>query len=146
MAMKRFTVEQANATLPLVRRIVADIVAQYRVWNEKLNEIDLVAASGRAADNETADRLAAEAQAIAREIEGFRRELADLGIEMKDPGMGLIDFPSTMDKRPIFLCWRLGESDVAHWHEIHAGYAGRQPLIAEAAHHSAEIDVTNEDL
>jgi hypothetical protein len=82
MAMKRFTVEQANATLPLVRRIVADIVAQYRVWNEKLNEIDLVAASGRAADNETADRLAAEAQAIAREIEGFRRELADLGIEM----------------------------------------------------------------
>jgi hypothetical protein len=127
--MKQFTVEQANATLPLVRRIVQDIVTNYRVWNEKLNEIDLVAASGRAADNEVADRLAAEAQSIAREIEGFRRELADLGIEMKDPGIGLIDFPSAMGSRPIFLCWRLGEGDVGFWHEIHAGYAGRQPLM-----------------
>ena len=129
---KHFTVEQANATLPLVRRIVQDIVTQYRIWNEKLNEIDLVAASGRAADNEVADRLAAEAQSLAREIESFRRELADLGIEMKDPGIGLIDFPSAMGSRPIYLCWRLGESEVAFWHEIHAGYAGRQPLIPES--------------
>ena len=130
--MKRFTVEQANATLPLVKRIVEDIVTQYRVWNEKLNEIDLVAASGRAADSETADRLANEAQAIPREIEGFRRELSALGIEMKDPGMGLIDFPSAMGSRPIFLCWRLGEPEVAYWHEVHAGYAGRQPLVPES--------------
>ena len=130
--MKQFTVEQANATLPLVRRIVQDVVTHYRAWNEKLNEIDLVAASGRAADNDLADRLGAEAQAIAREIESFRLELADLGIEMKDPGIGLIDFPSTMGSRPIYLCWRLGESDVGFWHEIHAGYAGRQPLIPES--------------
>jgi len=129
---KQFTVEQANATLPLVRRIVQDVVTHYRAWNEKLNEIDLVAASGRAADNAVADRLAAEAQSIAREIESFRRELADLGIEMKDPGIGLIDFPSSMGSRPIFLCWRLGEPEVAFWHEIHAGYAGRQPLIPES--------------
>jgi hypothetical protein len=126
---KHFTVEQANATLPLVRRIVQDIVTQYRLWNEKLNEIDLVAASGRATDNEVAARLEGEAQTIAHEIESFRRELADLGIELKDPGIGLIDFPSTMGSRPVYLCWRLGESGVAFWHEMHAGYAGRQPLI-----------------
>jgi hypothetical protein len=130
--MKQFTVEQANATLPLVRRIVQDIVTQYRAWNEKLNEIDLVAASGRAADNEVADRLGAEAQAIARDIEAFRRELTDLGIEMKDPGLGLIDFPCTMGSRPVYLCWRLGEPEVAFWHEVNAGYAGRQPLIPES--------------
>jgi hypothetical protein len=130
--MKQFTVEQANATLPLVRRIVQDIDTQYRAWNEKLNEIDLVAASGRAADNEVADRLGAEAQAIARDIEAFRRELTDLGIEMKDPGLGLIDFPGTMGSRPVYLCWRLGEPEVAFWHEVNAGYAGRQPLIPES--------------
>ena len=129
---RQFTVEQANATLPLVRRIVQDVVTHYRAWNEKLNEIDLVAASGRATDNELADRLALEAQSLARDIESFRRELADLGIEMKDPGIGLIDFPSTMGSRPVYLCWRLGESEVAFWHEIHAGYAGRQPLIPES--------------
>ena len=129
---RHFTVEQANATLPLVRRIVQDIVTQYRAWNEKLNEIDLVAASGRAADNELADQLAAEAQSLARDIESFRRELSELGIEMKDPGIGLIDFPSQMGSRPVYLCWRLGESEVGFWHEIHAGYAGRQPLIPES--------------
>ena len=130
--IRRFTVEQANATLPLVRRIVVDIVAQYRVWNEKLNEIDLVAASGRAADAEVAERLAHEAQAIAREIEGFRRELAALGIEIKDKGIGLIDFPSMMGDKPILLCWRLGESEVGFWHDENAGYAGRQPLVPES--------------
>jgi hypothetical protein len=130
--MKQFTVEQANATLPLVRKIVEDIVTQYRIWNEKLNEIDLVAASGRAGDAEIADRLAGEAQAIARDIEGFRRELADLGIQVKDPGIGLIDFPSTMGNRPVFLCWRLGEREVGYWHELNAGYAGRQPLVPES--------------
>ena len=130
--MKQFTVDQANATLPLVRKIVEDIVAHYRVWNEKLNEIDLVAASGRAADAEIADRLAGEAQAIARDIEGFRRELADLGIQMKDPGIGLVDFPGVLGNRQVFLCWRLGEPDVAFWHELNAGYAGRQPLVPES--------------
>ena len=129
---KHFTVEQANATLPLVRRIVQDIVTHYRAWNEKLNEIDLVNASGRATDNEVAGRLEAEAQSLAREIESFRRELTELGIEMKDPGIGLIDFPSTVGSRAVYLCWRLGEAEVAFWHEIHAGYAGRQPLIPES--------------
>jgi hypothetical protein len=130
--MKQFTVDQANATLPLVRKIVEDIVAHYRIWNEKLNEIDLVAASGRAADAAIADRLAAEVQSLARDIEAFRRELADLGIQMKDPGIGLIDFPATIGNRSVFLCWRLGEPDVAFWHELDAGYTGRQPLVPES--------------
>jgi len=130
--MKQFTVEQANATLPLVKRIVEDIVAQHRLWHEKLLEIDLVAASGRASDAELADRLGREAQAIAREIETFRRELVSLGIQLKDARLGLIDFASTMGDRPIQLCWRLGEPDVQFWHEPDAGFAGRQPLVPES--------------
>ena len=127
--MKQFTVEQANATLPLVKRIVEDIVAQHRLWHEKLLEIDLVAASGRASDAELAERLAREAQGIAREIETFRRELVSLGIQLKDARLGLIDFASTMGERPILLCWRLGEPEVQFWHDPEAGYAGRQPLV-----------------
>jgi hypothetical protein len=130
--MKQFTVEQANATLPLVKRIVEDIVAQHRLWHEKLLEIDLVAASGRASDAELAERLAREAQAIAREIETFRRELVSLGIQLKDARLGLIDFASTMGDRPILLCWRLGEPEVQFWHDPEAGFAGRQPLVPES--------------
>jgi hypothetical protein len=130
--MKLFTVEQANATLPLVRRIVEDIVGQHRVWHEKLLEIDLLAASGRASDAAQVERLEREAQAVAREIETFRRELVDLGIQLKDPRLGLIDFPSTMGHKSVLLCWRLGELDVQFWHDVDAGYAGRQPLVPES--------------
>lgn len=130
--MKQFTVEQANATLPLVKRIVADAVAQHRLWREKLLEIDLVAASGRASDAAVAERLAGEAQTIAREIESFRRELISLGIELKDARLGLIDFASTQGDRRILLCWRLGETEVQFWHEVDAGFAGRQPLVPES--------------
>jgi hypothetical protein len=130
--MKQFTVEQANATLPLVKRIVEDVVAQHRVWHEKLLEIDLVAASGRASDAELGERLAREAQAIAREIETFRRELIALGIQLKDARLGLIDFPSMVGDRAILLCWRLGEPEVRFWHGPEAGYAGRQPLVPES--------------
>lgn len=130
--MKQFTVEQANATLPLVKRIVEDIVAQHRLWHEKLLEIDLVAASGRASDAELAERLAREVQGIAREIETFRRELVSLGIQLKDARLGLIDFASTMGDRPILLCWRLGEPEVQFWHDPDAGFAGRQPLVPES--------------
>jgi hypothetical protein len=137
--MKQFTVDQANATLPLVRRIVQDIVAQHRIWHEKLLEIDLLNASGRAIDAAHGERLEREAQAVAREIEVFRRELIALGIQLKDPCIGLIDFPSStalIDQRdparPILLCWRLGEPDVQFWHDVDSGFAGRQPLVSES--------------
>lgn len=130
--MKQFTVEQANATLPLVKRIVEDIVHQHRIWREKILEIDLVASAGRAVDLAQTERLEREAQSVAREIDAFRRELETLGIQLKDPRLGLIDFASTMGDRPILLCWRLGEPEVQFWHDPDAGFAGRQPLVPES--------------
>lgn len=130
--MKQFTVEQANATLPLVRRIVDDIVLQHRIWREKILEIDLVASTGRGTDVAQTERLEHEAQAIAREIDAFRRELDSLGIILKDPRLGLIDFPSTIGVRPVLLCWRHGEPEVQFWHDVDAGFASRQPLVPES--------------
>jgi hypothetical protein len=130
--MKEFTVEQANATLPLVKRIVEDIVLQHRIWREKILEIDLVASTGRVSDVAQTERLEHEAQAIAREIDAFRRELDSLGILLKDPRLGLIDFPSTIGGRPVLLCWRLGEAEVQYWHDVNSGFAGRQLLVPES--------------
>jgi hypothetical protein len=131
--MAGFTVEQANRTLPLVRRIVEDIVQQHRLWREKILELDLVASAVRPEDDaERVATLEREAQALARDIDAFERELASLGIQLKDRRLGLIDFPSTMGDRPVLLCWRLGEPEVQFWHEVDAGFAGRQPL-AEAS-------------
>lgn len=130
--MKRlFTVDEANKTLPLVRRILEDVVRQHRLWREKILELDLVASSSRADEpRDRAEELEREAQALAREIDGYQKELEDLGIQLKDRRLGLVDFPSEMGGRRILLCWRLGEAEVRFWHDEDAGYAGRQPLTA----------------
>jgi len=126
---RTFTVEEANRTLPLVRKIVEDVVRQHRVWREKILELDLVASSSRADEpRERAEQLESEAQELAREIEGYQRELEELGILLKDRRMGLVDFPSEMGGKRVLLCWRLGEREVQFWHDEDAGYAGRQPL------------------
>ncbi len=127
--MKQFTVDQANATLPLVRKIVADVVREHAVWREKILELDLVASSAVAeGDRGNAEQLEHEVQARAREIASFQRELGALGIELKDPRLGLVDFPSEINGRRILLCWRLGEPEIQFWHEVDSGYTGRQPL------------------
>jgi hypothetical protein len=127
--MQLFTVDHANRTLPLVRRIVADIVSEHRRWQEAIVELDLIV-SGMRADlpDPRAVVLEREIQAIARDIDQFQAELDALGIQLKDRRIGLIDFPSEMDGRRVLLCWRLGEASVQYWHDEQTGYAGRQPL------------------
>jgi hypothetical protein len=130
--MRVFTVEQANRTLPLVRRIVEDVVAQHRKWRETILEIDLVASTARSDDPpDRSVELEQRALAFARELDGYQRELAELGIQLKDPRLGLVDFPAELDGRQILLCWHLGEPEVRFWHEVDAGYAGRRPLVAQ---------------
>jgi hypothetical protein len=129
MTGKQFTVEQADRTLPLVRRIVEDIVAQYRRWQERVREFEVVTANSRADQPDArAEELQREAQTLAAEIDGYVAELAELGIEFKSYDLGLVDFPGEIEGRPIYLCWRLGEPSVLYWHERDGGYAGRRPL------------------
>jgi hypothetical protein len=124
-----FTVDEANRTLPLVSRIVEDIVRDYARWREKVEAYELeVARTPRGGASEATARLEAEAQRLAGEIERYLEELSDLEIQFKGFDMGLIDFPAEVDGRRVYLCWRLGESRVEHWHEVADGYAGRQPL------------------
>ena len=124
-----FTVDEANRTLPLVRRIVEDVVRQHRQWREKILELDLVASAARADEpHERAAQLEREAQTLASEIDGYQHELEELGIQLKDRRMGLVDFQSEMAGRRVLLCWRLGEAEVQFWHDEDAGYSGRQPL------------------
>jgi hypothetical protein len=125
--MKTFTIEQANRTLPLVRRIVQDIVDQYARWQELVKSLDVLAA-GPSPDTVQIDRLQRDIQTAARAIDGFVRELNDIGVEMKGFDIGLVDFPGEVDGHAVYLCWRLGEPTVAHWHERDAGFAGRRPL------------------
>ena len=127
--MQLFTVDQANRTLPLVRRIVEDIVREFRLWEEGLAELDLTVPGARPdLADPRAIALERKIERIARDLDGFQAEVEAIGIQLKDRRTGLIDFPSELDGRPVLLCWRLGEPTVQFWHDANSGFAGRQPL------------------
>jgi hypothetical protein len=65
------------------------------------------------------------------QINDHLQKIQELGVLVKDVEMGLCDFPHLHEGRIVYLCWKLGESEVGWWHEIHNGYANRQPLNNE---------------
>jgi hypothetical protein len=75
--------------------------------------------------------MEAELEHDARQLNDYVQELVELGVEPKNGPEGLIDFPSEMEGRPVYLCWKLGEPEVLFWHELDAGFAGRQSLTAD---------------
>lgn len=129
---KHFTVEEANRSLPLVRAIVEDIVRQFQIVNDLGMRLNALSATGRKrpADDVYAEELAASETELETEqarLDEYVTELRGLGVEFKGPD-GLCDFPSLHEGREIYLCWRLGEPSVSHWHEVHTGFMGRQPI------------------
>ena len=131
--LRYFTLEEANATLPYVRSIVTDVVAAYEEWREHIARYEVMAANSRSEDGETEAQVAlrTEVDRIARQIGSYLSELENVGCTFKGLDDGLVDFLSSRDGRDIFLCWKLGESEITHWHELDAGFAGRQILTPE---------------
>lgn len=125
--MQLYTVDRANRTLPLVRRIVEDIVREHERWQDAIARLDLLMSNLDTVDLRVV-ALEKEVQAIARDIDAFQGELESLDIQLKDRRLGLVDFPTEIEGRRALLCWRLGEPSVQFWHDEDAGYAGRQPL------------------
>ena len=132
-----FTIEEANRTLPLVGRIVDDLVRDHRLWEDKVREFELATVgSSPEHPDAIAELLQSEAQRLAREIEGYIAELNALGVIVKGMDTGLVDFRGQLDGREVYYCWKLGEPSVMYWHEIDAGFVGRQRLhpLAMASH------------
>jgi hypothetical protein len=127
-----FTAAEANATLPLLRAILRDVTALAAELNERHERLSRVQvpAGVKAGDayQEEVREMQAEFERGLERMQEYREELHGLGVELKDPYTGLVDFPSIRDDHEVYLCWRLGEPEVAHWHELDAGFAGRQKL------------------
>lgn len=125
-----FTVQEAEALLPEL----TDIVRGLQERSRELEAIrrELAAAARRARGNGHVARAAEgsrrRAEELVAEINRLHARILDLGCELKGIEQGLIDFPAERDGRTVYLCWRLGEPGIAWWHELDAGFAGRQPL------------------
>ena len=120
---RRFTLAQANSALPLVKRIVGDIVKTHGLILRLQAEMDRAAGKEQAAAQSRLD------ESVGR-LEDYVEELTEIGCELKDYQVGLIDFVGRHETRDVYLCWKLGEEKIDFWHEINAGYAGRQPVAA----------------
>ena len=124
-----FTVDEANRTLPLVSKIVADLVREHQQWEDKVLEFELATVgSSPEKPDAIAELLQFEAQRLAKDIEGYIAELNNLGVICKGMDTGLVDFRGQIDGRDVYYCWKLGEPSVMFWHEIDAGFVGRQRL------------------
>jgi hypothetical protein len=127
---KLFTLQEAERTLPLVRRIVSDLTAEYPAWRAAVGRFELLTGGARADWGETQELVGAREQVTrhADRINRYLQELEAIGCVFKGFEGGLVDFYSLREDRPIFLCWRLGEDRINHWHEIDTGFGGRQPI------------------
>jgi hypothetical protein len=68
------------------------------------------------------------ARALVEELDGIVHDIEESGVHLKDVQLGLIDFPSERDGEIVYLCWQFGEPEIAYWHRVEDGFAGRQPL------------------
>lgn len=130
MVKKTFSVDEANAMLPLLRCILRDITALATDLKDRHQRILHLQSEGSLdqAHQEEIDQLVSDFERDQARMAEFENELQNLGVELKDYFTGLVDFRHVRNGREIYLCWRLGEPEVGHWHELDEGFAGRQKL------------------
>jgi hypothetical protein len=127
---KLYTIDEANAMLPLLRSILRDITelaTDLRDRYERLVRLQQAEGLDKAHEEEV-EQLLAEFERGQEKMREYELELEKLDVELKDYYTGLIDFHHLKDGKEVYLCWRLGESEIAHWHELNAGFQGRKKL------------------
>ena len=141
---KLFTVEEANATLPLVGAIAGDLSRLTRDVMDRRQRLSHIAANRELSSGDPYDdELALVERELERDTQKLREyveELRDLGVEPKGAADGLVDFPAMLDGRIVYLCWRIDEPEILYWHELDAGFAGRQPLTADTVVEGSSLD------
>jgi len=143
MRRRNFTVGEANALLPHLREVLGEIQELRELLGEHTDQIKILDVIwGReiqSLDNPDHDDFKAHRKAIGGavgEIERLiREEILALGVRFPQGGLehGLLDFPTRLDGRWVYLCWRLGEEQLGAWHEVGDGFVGRKPLTSQLA-------------
>ena len=132
---RHFTPKQANDELQEIRPLVEELVSHrrehQRLQAERLELTATIAGNGGGIDAQAIAGLEEAEQRERVEIARCVNEIHERGAIVKDPDEGLVDFPALRLGEEILLCWRLGENEVAHWHGLEEGFAGRKQLDPE---------------
>jgi hypothetical protein len=125
MTQRYFTLQEANEALSLIRPLMDEVQA-IRIKILK-NQPEAWPAIEKSAGNGGNRALSNMVQDFEK-FDALIHRIQDTDVLIKDINLGLLDFPALKDGREVYLCWQYGEADIAFWHEIEAGYAGRQPI------------------
>ena len=125
MQPRYFTLEEANATVKIVRPILGEILAIRDEILKKQPEVwPAIERSAGNGGNATLSKIANDFQ----RLDDLVHQVLATGAQVKDINTGLLDFSAWHDNHEVYLCWKYGEGEIAFWHEIDAGFAGRQPI------------------
>jgi hypothetical protein len=121
---RHFTRAEANALLPQLTRLLS----QLRDAKDELTDAEAHEALSEAAPSNGGGEQGRQVGVAFLEVRRLLGTLEEAGIVVRDIDRGLVDFPALIDGREVYLCWELGEDDVAYWHDLEGGYGGREPL------------------
>lgn len=125
---RQYTIEEANALVPEVRAVLLQLAVEQRRLDAAHADMHRRLESNGDPDAAAgASRSEAEVADIGDGMRSLIAHVEDLGIQLRDPEMGLVDFPGERDGQPVWLCWRLADAAVAFWHGTDEGYATRRP-------------------
>jgi hypothetical protein len=125
LSTRFFTLEEANALLPRLEDIIGEMLAARQRILDKQEELwPVLEKASRNGGSQSAGAVVSEFETVRRSV----RAIEDMGVTLKDVNTGLLDFLTIRDGREVYLCWRYGEAHIGYWHELHTGFAGRQPI------------------
>jgi hypothetical protein len=132
MSKKYFTLAEANALLPSIRKELEILQSIKREFERKYMELrtlkEQYAYGSETKDADLFFTLECEIEFMQIEARGHIQHLYSQGVELKDIEIGLVDFPAVLNGEEVLLCWRQGEERITHYHNRYEGYAGRKPI------------------
>jgi hypothetical protein len=121
---RHFTREEASALLPRLK----EMLLQLRSSKDELTDTEAHEALSETAPGNGGGEEGKQVGVAFLEVRRLLGAIEESGIVLRDIDRGLVDFPAVIDGREVYLCWELGEDDVAYWHDLDSGYRGREPL------------------
>lgn len=120
-----FTLHEANQALTVIRPLMDEVQA----IRKKIlaNQPEAWPAIEKSAGN-GGNRALSDLVQDFEQLDALIHQIQSTGAQIKDINTGLLDFSALKEGREVYLCWQFGEQDIAYWHEVDAGYAGRQPI------------------
>jgi hypothetical protein len=135
---------QAEGLLPEVERLLRGLIQlknDYEQNDAELTQISqrITLTGGMVPPRERIAQLRTRKDAAARGLKSALEKIQEIGCQLKDIEMGLIDFPTLYRDREVYLCWKLGESGIGYWHHVEDGFRGRRPIDSDfLANHRGE--------